>query len=783
MRFWILIVLFMLISCIRSNAEQLAVFTPSNSSGIEMVPVNLGFPWSDSKWTDSMVNGMPAVSLQNDYWFFCFRVNDDIREKLGSDIYVAVEYLDEELSAACIEYNSLKDDYTRSSWFRTAGSGSVCRSVINIGDAKFRGSQSGGADFRLRAYGHLTITKVELYDKKPVNVLTTDQQYLNHSLKTLKSLPQNKKPKRMRYTLADPYEVTEAQYKNTLTYGHCADDATASVCKSLGATSIESYVTWETVESRGKDQWDWSYWDKQVDVLKKHDMKWAPMLMLGPAYCVPAWFRSTPDHFPYKCLEHDTDSKIESLWNPNLPKWVDRFIGEFAKRYKDSGILDYVLLGISGDYGELIYPAIGGWTEIIPGAYHSHVGFWCGDRYAMASFRHYIANKYKHLNSVNNAWGTHYESLDMVDFPARGEQLAQFRSQVSTAGNPQIRRRWLDFIDWYRASMTDWEDQWLAIVRKHLPDTPLYVCTGGFGQPELGCDFAEQCRIAAKHKAGVRITNEGSGYQWNFIGTRWVASAGKHYNANFGFEPAAVEDDKGVVARIYNATASGADHLHDYTTNIIRYKSKMDVQRKNFKYLFHVDKPVIPVALWYPNVTMTLKGSDIDFGTPASDFRDYTDYDFVDETMLRTDALSHHRILVILLGQVIETADAKRIANWVEKGGRVIVMGIPKFESVEATDGPERLLFGDTPQGRMIGKGSVTRVNGWDDLAAELRKDLRELGFPVYDLRKDGIYGTQIGRDRFLFLNTNTDSQVEIEKDGSNTNHLLTGGTISDIRI
>lgn len=39
------------------------------------------------------------------------------------------------------------------------------------------------------------------------------------------------------------------------------NDSTAHHYKSLGVTSIESYVTWETCERGGEGKWDWSEWD------------------------------------------------------------------------------------------------------------------------------------------------------------------------------------------------------------------------------------------------------------------------------------------------------------------------------------------------------------------------------------------------------------------------------------------------------------------------------------------------------------------------------------------
>jgi len=47
-------------------------------------------------------------------------------------------------------------------------------------------------------------------------------------------------------------------------------------------------------------------------------------------------------------------------------------------------------------------------------------------------------------------------------------------------------------------------------AREFFPNTKIYLCTGGDGHPTHGSDFTHQARIAAKHRAGIRITNEGS---------------------------------------------------------------------------------------------------------------------------------------------------------------------------------------------------------------------------------------------------------------------------------
>lgn len=572
-------------------------------------------------------------------------------------------------------------------------------------------------------------------------------------------------------------------------------DSLARLYKSLGVTSVESYVTWETCERQAEGKWDWSEWDQMVKVLNDNDLKWVPFLILAPAYSTPDWFRASSEHVPCRCLEHGIDSKIESLWNPNLPKRIDRFIEEFSKRYKETGVIESVLLGIQGDFGEAIYSVWGGgWTFNVPGEYHNHAGYWCDDPYALTSFQEFVQTRYKEISDVNSLWGTEFTDFNDIDFPGRKEELSEFEKTVGT-GNPLARRRWLDFIDWYRSDMTDLADWWMATTRKHFPNELIYLCTGGDAVPQHGSNFAEQSRVAAKHGAGVRITNEGSSYKDNFSLTRWVASSGKHYGAYYGFEPAGAEDEKGIVARIYNATASGANQLHDYAGNVTSTKERTNAQQKHLEYLFHVANPIVPVALWYPNVSLTLQWEATEstdavslnsaYINKAAKFRDYTDFDYIDESMLRTGALDRNRILVIIKGQIMEASDAKLITKWVKKGGQLIVMDVPKFETVEGTPETEQILFGTKESNnRKIGKGRIVRVNGWESLSESLQTSMTDLKLPVCDLKEDNVFATQIGEERWLVLNTaDQDAEIHIARTGSDYFFPVKQGTITEINL
>lgn len=756
MRFGIVVVWAVLVasSCC---AGPIAVFTPDKSSGIDIVtPI-------DGQWEYKITEGKKAVVLKSGVTppsgYMYFKLDPETRKSLGGDAWVVVDFLDTGIGVVGTQFNGEKTPYDGAPGFLLVNTKKWQRALVHMSAAKFEGLQNEGADFRFSCNGQLAISSVDVYSSDPKLGIPTDKERIKMNF------DQIPKVQGMFYT-----------------FGNDVDDSTAVLCRSLGVTSIESYVAWETCEGKAEGEWDWSKWDEQVRVLKDNGLKWVPFLILSPAYSTPGWFRASKDHVPCRCLEHEIDSKVESRWNPNLPKWIDRFIGEFAKRYGKSGVIESVLLGIQGDYGEAIYSVTGGgWTFNVPGEYHNHAGYWCGDKYALASFRKYVSGKYGSADAVNKAWGTSFASADKVDFPGRKDELTAFEAKTSS-GDPQIRRRWLDFIDWYRAEMTDWSDWWMETTRKHFPDTPIYLCTGGDAEPHHGSDFAEQCRVAAKHGAGVRITNEASDYTANFVITRWVASAGKHYGAYYGFEPAGSEDEVGIVARIYNATASGANQLHDYNPNVLSTQSRIDAQRNHIKWLFHVPKPIVPVALWYPNVAMTLHWGG--YFPKAQILRDLTDYDYVDETMLRTGALEANRILVILHGSVMEKDDAKRLTEWIDKGGRVIVMGVDKFESVEGTSDPETMLFGDSPAGRSLGKGKIERVKNEDELATRLGSNLRDLSLPVYDLKKNGIFGTQIEEGKFLFLNTGSgSSKIRLECGGKTIEPSIAAGTITEVDV
>lgn len=395
-------------------------------------------------------------------------------------------------------------------------------------------------------------------------------------------------------------------------------------------------------------------------------LKWVPFLIAGPAYATPLWFQNSPDSHVYRCLEHGKDSKVQSLFNPALRPQVERFLRAFAQRYRDTGVIESVLLGITGIYGESIYPAgpEGGWTARLTGDYHNHGGWWAGDADAVAAFRAAMDDKYGRVKRLNAAWGTAYASFDDV---------TAFLPEKA----PNDRAR-ADFVEWYQQAMTDWAAFWVKAARKVFPKNEIYLCTGGDGTPALGADFTAQTAAVARYGAGVRITNEGSDYAHNLSVTREVGTATRHYGTFCGFEPASQVDAGGVVARIYNATASGARQLHDYIPNTLgQGVEALSNFRTNAVWLTP-RRPRVSVALYLSRETWALEPEAVGRTLSLSRaLRDATDLDFVTRRSLADGQLQGYDTLVLVTSSVLEPESAKAIEKWVRNGGTLIAATRP----------------------------------------------------------------------------------------------------------
>ncbi len=434
-------------------------------------------------------------------------------------------------------------------------------------------------------------------------------------------------------------------------------DSAYVICREMGITSLQSYVGWAQLEpEQGKITY--ALYDPVVDQLRKHGLKWLPFLITGPYIATPEWFREEKG-VDAVCLEHGIPIRIQSIWNPELRMGVRRFL-ELFKAHYEPAVIEALNLGISGNWGESIYPAGGGFD--MQGV-HTHIGWWCGDKYARTDFRRWLKNKYNNVVALNIAWETAFGGFEEVE-PFLPEDAPS-------------RRAVTDLKDWYTGSMTDYAEFWVKTAREMYPELPIYLCTGGDGEAALGADFSAQAKMCAKYNAGLRITNMSDDMLQGFAITRMVSSATRLYGGYYTSEPGGQNSPKGIAGRIFDIVAGGGRGAY-FKSLYSDAKGATDCGEvfQNFADYLKPYSPELPVAALMPNSSMVPGKTPLSrFLARSAQLRDVLNFEFIDENMVSDGLLDRFKALVLLSGNVLEASTLEKLGSWVENGGVLFVSG------------------------------------------------------------------------------------------------------------
>ena len=434
--------------------------------------------------------------------------------------------------------------------------------------------------------------------------------------------------------------------------------------KEYKFTSTETYVFWREIEPE-PGKFDFSRYDPEVKRLKEAGMKWVPFILVGPNYAAPKWRLESPDFKPLVCLEHDRDCPIESIWNPELKGHITRVLQAIKDHYGQMDVIESVMPGICGDYGEAIFPVHGNW----PGVYHGHSGYWAGDPLAVASFQNYLKEKYKTIEALNIAHREAYSGW------------GEIRPKLAHKCN---RMAFFDMVLWYKQSMTDFADFWMRECRRIFgPDMPVYLCTGGCEQPFLGADFAAQARVCAKNGAGLRLTNEVNKFYENFGWTVHPWSACNYYGAYYGLEPVGPITPRGYRERLFGTMAYGNNQFHTYSDLVdSRGDINLNREQKTVGVFYPMDRSIFDGKV-PESVDLAVKMLRHNF--PVS---------VICETMILDGALDKLDTLYILDADWTRREVIDEIVKWAKsKGKQIFANGILK--DIELGEVPEfKELFG-----------------------------------------------------------------------------------------
>ena len=662
-----------------SHAAEIAGWNPDASNGISLVH------GPDASW--SIERKFAVVAPVADLYRraeFLVRVDSPVH----APAWLEMKYLDRGFGLIQVQYGPDGQHRMRpqNGWgVARLNTGAVRRAIFRLDQTDFNHALDRhlhpGADIRI--VGIQSLASLSLTDKQP----------------EIDPIPEAVPA--IRFDTAGERVVSAGADAHTL---EGLPDAVASMrellplARVLGFNGIESYVKWNFVE-RSPGVFDWSFYDKIVDVVEQHGLRWFPLLVVGSAYTLPDWFYNSKDLAAYECLEHHLRNEIPTIFSDKQEKYVRRFLAEFGKHYASRKVLLGVRLGPSANYGEAQYPATGLWGYHDQ-PLHTHIGYWAGDPYANIAFRKALQQKYGAIGNLNQAWGGNFSSFDAVHTFLPITALTD--------------RQRADFSGWYLDAMSEWCEKWAIWAREAMPQTSIYQSSGGWGAVEIGTDYTYQARSMAKLHGGIRLTNEGDDFLHNFTSTRMASSAARYYGAKLGYEPASFGSLRGVMARIFNSLTNGADHLFYYHTNLYGNDQGIDAWIRYAPLLDRRSKPLIDAAAFYPDTANKLGDDMLRYNDSGAYFpraqalRRAMDYDWVSEQMVTDGALDRYKVLIFLWGRVTEKPVLEAIDRWLRAGGIIIYPARQQARQgfIATVEGdrsiPQRWQDGDTGKGRLI---------------------------------------------------------------------------------
>lgn len=440
------------------------------------------------------------------------------------------------------------------------------------------------------------------------------------------------------------------------------------VIAEAGVEYIETRLVWHQLEKE-EGVLDFSRVDR--DLKKIEELGFKPALFVWPQH-VPSWVEITR----LKCLEHDTETTVPSLWDKRLLGYYDHVYGEVAKRYGDR--IKFLYFGIYGDYGEYTYPL--GVRQYIFSAEHTHDGKWCGDALARSDFARCMRERYGSIAELNKAWKTDLASFDEDIMPA-----------IGFGGAAELDRE-----RWYADSLTNFTDKVCAIIRKHFPNTRGAMPLGIVGDRNGLCKSAA-VKLCKKYNITPRWTG------WAHLGDfgrsdslcKRVSSAARFYGTDFGLEAALELYEENAGNAVYEARANGASLIHNDPGN---YARAIGLYQKLGREL-DGSMPLIDTAVFYPLEDIWTSKKDIlDFAEKTGIVRAYTDYELCDSYMIAENYLDGMKKLIFTEGVSVPRKTLDIIRNWMDRGGIAQAVGeVYVLENGERAEGFERVSF-DVPE-------------------------------------------------------------------------------------
>jgi hypothetical protein len=505
--------------------------------------------------------------------------------------------------------------------------------------------------------------------------------------------------------------------------------------RSLGLRANEDYVAWGAVE-RTPDEWDWRQHDAMEKTLHAAGLKY---VVYDWIHFPPVWLRDTnkEQRTLMRCLEHGKEANYLSIFDPRTVQWYEHFYKNLHEHFGDR--IDDVYACILGPYGEGNYPLmVPDWVNMG----HCHEGYWCGDGYALQSFRQAMKAKYGKVSRLNKAWGSFYKSFDEVGMPP---ELSAENFKPSPQEFPRgiDKRRWLDFITWYHQAIIDFTEQSVRAALKYFPASKVRTKPGGTAAGVNPIAWGTYCPGYAKMAKGYGIVLQPADCQGAVFADKWAATAYQFYGVKECTEPAGNLDEKAFVRRMFSDASCGAAQFFTY-----EFEQHAATMQKYIHLL--TGKPgETEIAVYCPTTLYRLGGNLQPTIKAAYPLRDLCEFDVLDECLIDDGALNANRYKTLLIFQanIVDQSIIEWFERFAKNGGKIIRIGNEPIANIEGKPWkqPSKLR-------------STAAVNSDQKWLKELQQEL--VGVKGVDGKLDGVWSCRRGNETFWFNSKDKEATV-----------------------
>lgn len=207
-----------------------------------------------------------------------------------------------------------------------------------------------------------------------------------------------------------------------------------SQARKMGIDGISVDIWWGKVEAKGDQQFDWAYYHRMAETLRRHDLKWIPIMSFHQCggnvgdQCnipIPVWIWNyfdgvAPDALKFRSEQGNLSSETLTIWQSEAVlagiykqyrEFMSAFEGEFSQYEKMIQELNISM----GPAGELRYPSYNSHDNST--GYPTRGGFQGLSDMAIQDFSHYLRTQVDSAKMASESLNQNgHDSLISLDF-------------------------------------------------------------------------------------------------------------------------------------------------------------------------------------------------------------------------------------------------------------------------------------------------------------------------------------------------------------------------------